>query len=96
VVPQIVPDLVAGLGTLVDVDPTIIGPDSKLPITLDVDEPRTVGADRVVNTLAACELYKRDTIVVDLARRPRSTASPRTGASLEASLRRAWRSVPSN
>jgi len=28
-------------------------------------EPLTVGADRVVNTLAACELYRRDTIVVD-------------------------------
>jgi type III pantothenate kinase len=65
VVPQIVPDLVAGLATLVDVDPTVIGAESKLPITLDVEEPRTVGADRVVNTLAACELYKRDTIVVD-------------------------------
>ena len=37
-----------------------------LPIRLDVEEPRTVGADRIVNTLAACELYKRDTIAVDL------------------------------
>jgi type III pantothenate kinase len=31
-----------------------------------VEEPRTVGADRVVNTLAARELYGRDTIAVDL------------------------------
>jgi type III pantothenate kinase len=38
---------------------------SKLPITLDVDEPLTVGADRVVNTLAAVRLFERDTIVVD-------------------------------
>ena len=38
---------------------------AKLPIALDVDEPLTVGADRVVNALAACELYHRDTIVVD-------------------------------
>ena len=37
-----------------------------LPITLDVDEPLTVGADRIVNTLAAAQLYKRDTIAVDL------------------------------
>lgn len=65
VVPQIVPDLVAGLSELVDVEPLVVGADSKLPIKLDVEEPRTVGADRVVNTLAACELYKRDTIVVD-------------------------------
>ena len=39
---------------------------SKLPITLDVDEPQTVGADRIANTLAASRLHKRDCIVVDL------------------------------
>lgn len=43
-----------------------IGPASGLPIRLDVDEPLTVGADRIVNTLAARELYHADTIVVDL------------------------------
>lgn len=37
-----------------------------LPIRLAVDEPLTVGADRLINTLAASRLYKRDTIVVDL------------------------------
>jgi type III pantothenate kinase len=39
---------------------------STLPITLDVDEPLTVGADRIVNTLAASRRYGRDAIVVDL------------------------------
>jgi type III pantothenate kinase len=43
-----------------------VGPTAELPIRLDVDEPQTVGADRIVNTLAAKELYQRDTIVVDL------------------------------
>src|SRR4051812_38420534 len=37
-----------------------------LPITLRVDEPLTVGADRIINTLAASRLYSRDCIVVDL------------------------------
>jgi type III pantothenate kinase len=37
-----------------------------LPITVDVDEPLTVGADRLINTLAASRLYQRDAIVVDL------------------------------
>ncbi len=36
-----------------------------LPIRLDVDEPNTVGADRMVNTLAASKLFGCDTIVVD-------------------------------
>ena len=37
-----------------------------LPIVLDVEEPRTVGADRIANTLAASRLFDRDCIVVDL------------------------------
>jgi len=39
---------------------------SALPITLAVDEPLTVGADRIINTLAASRRYSRDAIVVDL------------------------------
>lgn len=37
-----------------------------LPLRIDVDEPRAVGADRIVNTLAAHLLYGRDSIVADL------------------------------
>ena len=44
----------------------VIDPRSALPIELDVEEPMSVGADRIANTLAARELYHRDTIVVDL------------------------------
>ena len=39
---------------------------SALPITLAVDEPLTVGADRIINTLIASRRYRRDAIVVDL------------------------------
>jgi len=39
---------------------------SPLPITLAVDEPLTVGADRIINTLIASRRYERDCIVVDL------------------------------
>ena len=39
---------------------------SPLPITLQVDEPSTVGADRIINTLVASRTYQRDAIVVDL------------------------------
>lgn len=46
--------------------PVIVDASSPLPIELAVDEPLTVGADRVINTLAASRLYARDTIVVDL------------------------------
>lgn len=40
--------------------------ETELPVRLDVDEPETVGADRIANTLACVELYGRDTVVVDL------------------------------
>ena len=38
---------------------------SPLPVTLDVEEPLSVGADRIVNVLAAVELFHADTVVVD-------------------------------
>lgn len=44
----------------------IVDARSRLPVRLEVDEPLTVGADRIVNTLATMELYRRDTVVVDL------------------------------
>ncbi|HUF50529.1 MAG TPA: type III pantothenate kinase [Longimicrobiales bacterium] len=44
----------------------IIDATTSLPIRLDVDEPLSVGADRILNTLAATQLFRRDTIVVDL------------------------------
>lgn len=44
----------------------IITATTRIPIRLDVDEPLSVGADRIVNTLAASQLFRRDTIVVDL------------------------------
>jgi type III pantothenate kinase len=43
-----------------------VTPVSGLPIVLDVDEPLSVGADRIANTLAARAIYERDTIAVDL------------------------------
>lgn len=45
---------------------SVIDAGSPLPIRLAVDEPRTVGADRIINTLAASRMFGRDAIVVDL------------------------------
>ncbi len=50
----------------VGLKPRFLNGASKLPIQLDVDAPLEVGADRIANTLAAAELFRRDTIVVDL------------------------------
>ena len=65
VAPGVTQALADGIRQAIGVRPASVGPESKLPLKLDVDEPLTVGADRVVNTLAAVELYHRDTVVVD-------------------------------
>lgn len=44
----------------------VVASDAALPIRLDVEEPKSVGADRIVNTLAAMEMFGRDTIAVDM------------------------------
>jgi type III pantothenate kinase len=66
VVPAVTMPLTEGIAAGFRVTPRIIDGGSPLPITLEVDEPKTVGADRIVNTLAASRIYERDCIVVDL------------------------------
>jgi type III pantothenate kinase len=66
VVPTVTRSIVDACDFAFRVTPVVVDARSPLPITLDVDEPSTVGADRVVNTLAASQLYGRDCIVVDM------------------------------
>lgn len=51
---------------VLDIPSRRIDASTPLPVTLDVDEPASVGADRIVNTLGTRCLYARDTVVVDL------------------------------
>jgi type III pantothenate kinase len=66
VVPALTEPLAEACQGLFGAPSVIVDARSSLPIKLDVLEPLTVGADRIVNTLAASRLFKRDTIVVDL------------------------------
>jgi len=65
VAPPVTESLCEGIEIATTREPVRVDARSKLPMVLDVDEPLTVGADRIVNTLAAAELFKQDTIVVD-------------------------------
>lgn len=65
VAPQTTRGLTEGIQKATGVEPITIGPGSGLPVTLDVDDPLTVGADRIVNALAATERYRADVVVVD-------------------------------
>jgi type III pantothenate kinase len=66
VVPPVTQTLAAACKDLFSADAVFVDARAKLPIRLEVDEPFTVGADRIANTLAASRIWKRDAIVVDL------------------------------
>jgi len=65
VAPSVTQSVCDGVERATTVKPVVVDGHSRLPITLDVDEPLTVGADRIVNTLAATALFAQDTVVVD-------------------------------
>jgi type III pantothenate kinase len=63
-----VPSLLRELKLLIDrsgAPNVVVGPGVRTGVPLLVDNPREVGADRVVNTLAAHRLYETACIVVD-------------------------------
>ena len=66
VVPRITDSLAAACRGLSRGPVVLVDARAGLPIRLEVDEPLTVGADRLINTLAASRLYGRDAIVVDM------------------------------
>ena len=47
------------------IQPLIVGPGVKTGMPIFYDNPKEVGADRIVNAVAAYEKYKRELIVVD-------------------------------
>ena len=48
-----------------EVDPIIVGPGVKTGINIKYDNPKEVGADRIVNAVAAHEIYKKSIIIID-------------------------------
>lgn len=65
VAPAVTRSVMAGIEKATGCDAVPVDPRSPLPVRLDVDEPLSVGADRIVNALAALELFRADTVVVD-------------------------------
>lgn len=66
VVPPATSILVDTCSRYLDADTLVLDARSELPVRLDVDEPLSVGADRIANTIAVTDRFARDTIVVDL------------------------------
>jgi type III pantothenate kinase len=66
VVPAVTTALIELCVRIFKVEPLVVSAESNLGITIDVDAPLEVGADRIANSVAAFELFGGPTIVVDL------------------------------
>lgn len=65
VVPNLNNDLISAVETLFGQKPFVIGPGIKTGIFITVENPKSVGADLIVDAVAAYDKYKRDVLVVD-------------------------------
>jgi type III pantothenate kinase len=64
------------------VEPLFVGPGVRTGISIRTDNPHEVGADRVVNAVAAWERYRRACVVVDMGTATTFDAVGRDGAYL--------------
>lgn len=65
VVPPILRILRKTVHRYFNVDPLIIGPGVKTKMNIKMDNPKEVGADRIVNAVAAHQIYTGPLIIVD-------------------------------
>jgi type III pantothenate kinase len=65
VVPNVMYSFENAIKKFFDIEPIIVGPGIKTGITIMNDNPREVGADRIVGLVAAYELYGGPLIVID-------------------------------
>lgn len=65
VVPPIMYSLEHALRKYFKIEPIIVGPGVKTGINIKYDNPKEVGSDRIVNAVAACNLYGSPVIIVD-------------------------------
>ncbi len=66
VVPPATPVVVRALARVAGVEPSIVGPGVKTGMPILTENPKEVGADRIVNAVAGFERYHQALIIVDL------------------------------
>lgn len=69
IISSVVPNIMHSLENMVrksfDIEPIVVGPGIKTGINIKYDNPKEVGADRIVNAVAANELYNKNLIIID-------------------------------
>ncbi|WP_035292668.1 type III pantothenate kinase [Clostridium sp. KNHs214] len=69
IISSVVPNIMYSLEHMIKkyfhTQPIVVGPGVKTGINIKYDNPKEVGADRIVNAVAAHEIYKRPLIIID-------------------------------
>lgn len=65
VVPDVMHSLVGGIVRYTNSEPLIVGPGVKTGLKIITDDPRAIGADRIVDAVAAFEKYGGPVLVID-------------------------------
>ncbi len=65
VVPDVMHSLVGGIVRYTNTEPLIVGPGVKTGIKIVTEDPRAIGADRIVDAVAAYEKYGGPILVID-------------------------------
>ncbi|MDD2431417.1 MAG: type III pantothenate kinase [Firmicutes bacterium] len=65
VVPPLTPNIVEMCRHYLDVEPLLIGPGLRTGLNIKYENPKEVGADRIVNAVAGLNLYGGPLIIVD-------------------------------
>lgn len=65
VVPNVMHSLMGAINRYIGTDPVIVGPGVKTGIKITAENPREIGPDRIVDVVAAYELYGGPVLVLD-------------------------------
>ncbi len=65
VVPNIMHSLIASVKKYLNITPLVVGPGVKTGINIDTPNPKEIGPDRIVDAVAAYELYGGPILVLD-------------------------------
>ncbi len=65
VVPDVMHSLMGGISRYVTNQTLVVGPGTKTGIKITTEDPRTIGADRIVDAVAAYERYGGPILVID-------------------------------
>lgn len=83
IISSVVPNIMHSLENMVrkcfKLEPIVVGPGIKTGINIKYDNPKEVGADRIVNAVAANELYKKSKIIIDFGTATTFCAMKRSG-----------------